>query len=628
MVCNLQVEELTKSFGDLLLFEKISFGLNEGDKVGLIAPNGSGKSTLLNILSGREGYEDGRITFRRGLRVGYLEQNPSYPADLTVLEACFHHGNETVDLIREYEACLAKEGNPGLDDLLVRMDHAEAWDYEQRAKQVLSQLNITRFDQRIGELSGGQLKRVALANALITEPDFLILDEPTNHLDLKMTEWLEEYLQRSTLSLLMVTHDRYFLDRVCGSILEIDNQQIYQYKGNYSYYLDKRQERIDAANTETARAGNLYRTELEWMRRMPQARGHKARYREDAFYELEKVAKRRAAEQNVELNVKASYIGKKIFEADHLSKRFDDLVILEDFSYIFSRYEKMGIVGENGTGKSTFLKILMQQVQPDSGTLDIGETVRFGYYSQDGLQFDEQMKVIDVVKDIAEVIHLQDGRQLTASQLLQHFLFSPETQYNYVYKLSGGEKRRLYLCTVLMRNPNFLILDEPTNDLDIMTMNVLEEYLKGFGGCVIVVSHDRYFMDKVVDHLMVFNGAGDIRDFPGNYTQYREWKESKARYEKEQQSKDQLALSEKRGKVRLNDKPRLTYKERMELRALDEEIPRLEEEKKKLEDLLCAGTSDAETITNTAKRLSVLNGTIEEKSMRWLELSEIEEAAQ
>lgn len=628
MVCNLQVEELTKSFGDLLLFEKISFGLNEGDKVGLIAPNGSGKSTLLNILSGREGYEEGRITYRRDLRVGYLEQNPSYPAGLTVLEACFHHGNETVDLIREYEACLAKEGNPGLDDLLVRMDHAKAWDYEQRAKQILSQLNITRFDQRIGELSGGQLKRVALANALITEPDFLILDEPTNHLDLKMTEWLEEYLQRSTLSLLMVTHDRYFLDRVCGSILEIDNQQIYQYKGNYSYYLNKRQERIDAANTETARAGNLYRTELEWMRRMPQARGHKARYREEAFYELEKVAKRRSAEQNVELSVKASYIGKKIFEAEHLSKRFDDLVILDDFSYIFSRYEKMGIVGENGTGKSTFLKILMQQVQPDSGTLDIGETVRFGYYSQDGLQFDEQMKVIDVVKDIAEVIHLQDGRQLTASQLLQHFLFTPETQYSYVYKLSGGEKRRLYLCTVLMRNPNFLILDEPTNDLDIMTMNVLEEYLKGFGGCVIVVSHDRYFMDKVVDHLLVFNGAGDIRDFPGNYTQYREWKESKARYEKEQQGKDQPASAEKRGKVRLNDKPRLTYKERMELQALDEEIPRLEEEKKKLEDLLCAGTADAETITKTAKQLSLLGEAIEEKSMRWLELSEIEEAAQ
>lgn len=625
MACNLQVEELTKSFGDLLLFEKISFGLDQGDKVGLIARNGSGKSTLLNILAGREGYDEGKITFRREIRVGYLEQDPSYPEELTVLEACFYHGNDTVDLIREYEACLATEGNPGLDELLVRMDHAHAWDYEQRAKQILSQLNITRFDQPVRELSGGQLKRVALANALITEPDLLILDEPTNHLDLKMTEWLEEYLQRSTLSLLMVTHDRYFLDRVCSSILEIDRQQVFQYKGNYSYYLEKRQERVNALSIETARAVNLYRTELEWMRRMPQARGHKARYREEAFYDLEKVAKRRTSEQGVELNVKSSYIGKKIFEADHLSKRFGDLVILDDFSYIFSRYEKMGIVGENGTGKSTFVKILTQELQPDGGTLEIGETIRFGYYSQEGLQFDEQMKVIDIVKDIAEVIQMQDGSQLTASQLLQHFLFSPETQYNYVAKLSGGERRRLYLCTVLMRNPNFLILDEPTNDLDIETMNVLEDYLKSFGGCVIVVSHDRYFMDKVVDHLLVFNGQGDIRDFPGNYSQYRQWKEAKVQYERTQQSNNDSAPTEKNVKVRLNEKPRLTYKERMEFQALDQEIPQLEQKKKEMEELLSSGVADAALITDTARQLAALNEEIDEKSMRWLELSEVEE---
>jgi len=624
MACNLQVEELTKSFGDLLLFNKISFGLNEGDKVGLIAKNGAGKTTLLQIISGHEGYDEGRITFRREIRVGYLEQNPQYPAHLTVLEACFHHGNETVELIRQYEACLATEGTPGIEQLMERMDQASAWDYEQRAKQILGQLSILRYDQPVGELSGGQLKRVALANALITEPDLLILDEPTNHLDLKMIEWLEDYLKRSSLCLLMVTHDRYFLDRVCNSILEIDDQQIFGYKGNYSYYLEKRQERIDASSVQQLRASNLYRTELDWMRRMPQARGHKAKYREDAFYELEKVAKRNANAQNVELNVKASYIGTKIFEAEHLCKKFDDLTILDDFSYVFSRYEKMGIVGENGSGKSTFLKILMQQVSLDSGILDIGQTVRFGYYSQDGLQFDEQMKVIDVVKDIAEFILMQDGSQLSASQLLQHFLFEPETQHNYVYKLSGGEKRRLYLCTVLMQNPNFLILDEPTNDLDIVTMNVLEEYLKAFQGCVIVVSHDRYFMDKLVDHLLVFNGEGDIRDFPGNYTQYREWKElQEEQLIAKTTQKASSSEDSKSGRVRLNEKPRLTYKERLEYQALDKEIPLLEQQKTDLEAILCAGTADSNTITEIAKQLAALSDNIDEKSMRWLELSEL-----
>ena len=616
----LQVENLTKSFGDLVLFNSISFGIAEGQRIGLIAKNGSGKTTLLNILAGKEGYDEGKITFRRDLRVGYLEQSPKYPEELTVLEACFYHGNSTVELIKEYERCMETPGNPGMDELLVRMEHEKAWDYERRAKQILSQLKIRDFSQKIGHLSGGQLKRVALANILITEPDLLILDEPTNHLDLDMTEWLEEYLNRGSLSLLMVTHDRYFLDRVCSEIIEIDNRQLYSYKGNYSYYLEKRQERIEATNAEIARANNLYRTELEWMRRMPQARGHKARYREEAFYELEKVAKQRTYDANVKLDVKASYIGSKIFEADHLCKRFGDLKILDDFSYIFARYEKMGIVGNNGTGKSTFIKILMGLEKPDSGTLDIGETVRFGYYSQEGLQFNEQMKVIDVITDIAEVIELGNGKRLTASQFLQHFLFTPETQHSYVYKLSGGERRRLYLCTVLMRNPNFLVLDEPTNDLDIVTLQVLEEYLQNFKGCVIVVSHDRYFMDKVVDHLLVFKGQGDIRDFPGNYSDYRDWKLAKAEYEKEAAKPKE----EKTQRVRLNDKRRMTFKERKEFEQLEKEIAELEEEKKQIEDALCSGTLSVDELTEKSKRLPLLNDELDEKTMRWLELSEIE----
>ena len=616
----LQVENLTKSFGDLVLFNGISFGIAEGQRIGLIAKNGSGKTTLLNILAGKEGYDEGKITFRRDLRVGYLEQSPKYPEELTVLEACFYHGNSTVELIKEYERCMETPGNPGMDELLVRMEHEKAWDYERRAKRMLSQLKIRDFSQKIGHLSGGQLKRVALANILITEPDLLILDEPTNHLDLDMTEWLEEYLNRGSLSLLMVTHDRYFLDRVCSEIIEIDNRQLYSYKGNYSYYLEKRQERIEATNAEIARANNLYRTELEWMRRMPQARGHKARYREEAFYELEKVAKQRTYDANVKLDVKASYIGSKIFESDHLCKHFGDLKILDDFSYIFARYEKMGIVGNNGTGKSTFIKILMGLEKPDSGTLDIGETVRFGYYSQEGLQFNEQMKVIDVITDIAEVIELGNGKRLTASQFLQHFLFTPETQHSYVYKLSGGERRRLYLCTVLMRTPNFLVLDEPPNDLDIVTLQVLEEYLQNFKGCVIVVSHDRYFMDKVVDHLLVFKGQGDIRDFPGNYSDYRDWKLAKAEHEKEAAKPKE----EKTQRVRLNDKRRMTFKERKEFEQLEKEIAALEEEKKQIEEALCSGTLSVDELTEKSKRLPLLNDELDEKTMRWLELSEIE----
>lgn len=618
----LQVEDLTKSFGSLLLFQNISFGIAEGQRIGLIAKNGTGKTTLMNILAGKEGYDSGNITYRNDLRIGYLEQDPHYPADLTVLEACFMHGNETVNLIREYEHCMQTEGHPGMEELLSRMDAAGAWEYEQQAKQILSQLKITDFDQKIGTLSGGQLKRVALANVLITEPDLLFLDEPTNHLDLEMTEWLENHLSRTRISLLMVTHDRYFLDRVCSEIIEIDHKQLYQYKGNYSYYLEKREERMEAKSAEIERANNLYRTELEWMRRMPQARGHKARYREEAFYELEKVAKQRFQNEEVKLSVKASYIGSKIFEAENLCKRFGDRIILDRFSYIFARYEKLGIVGNNGTGKSTFLKILLGEILPDSGSLEIGETVRFGYYSQAGLSFNEEMKVIDVIQEIAEVIELGNGKHLTASQFLQHFLFSPEAQHSYVHKLSGGEKRRLYLCTVLMRNPNFLILDEPTNDLDIMTLNILEEYLREFKGCVIVVSHDRYFMDKVVDHLMVFNGQGDIRDFPGNYTQYREWQELHKQLEKE----NTKPKEEKVARIRLNDKRKLSYNEKKELERLETEIAALESEKEEIETALCSGTLDVDTLTKHSIRLPELSDEIDEKTLRWMELSEIEQS--
>ena len=620
MISYLQIDKLTKSFGDLVLFEDITFGIAQGQKVGLIAKNGTGKTTLLNIIAGKEDYDSGAVVFRNDLRVGYLEQTPHYPDGLTVLQACFYSPNETVRLIAEYEQAMASGDHSNLEDILLRMDNLKAWDYEQRAKQILGQLKIHNFDQKVETLSGGQLKRVALANVLITDPELIILDEPTNHLDLEMTEWLEGYLSRANISILMVTHDRYFLDRVCSEIIEIDRKQIYQYKGNYSYYLEKRQERIDATNAEIARANNLYRTELEWMRRMPQARGHKARYREEAFYELEKVAKQRSYDANVKLDVKASYIGSKIFEADHLCKSFGDIKILDDFSYIFARYEKMGIVGNNGTGKSTFIKILMGLEKPDSGTLDIGETVRFGYYSQEGLQFDEQMKVIDVITDIAEVIELGNGKRLTASQFLQHFLFTPETQHSYVYKLSGGERRRLYLCTVLMKNPNFLVLDEPTNDLDIVTLQVLEEYLQSFKGCVIVVSHDRYFMDKVVDHLLVFKGQGDIRDFPGNYSDYRDWKLAKAEHEKEAVKPKE----EKTQRVRLNDKRRMTFKERKEFEQLEKEIADLEAEKKQLEEALCSGSLSVEELTEKSKRLPMLNDELDEKTMRWLELSEIE----
>ena len=622
----LQVDKLTKRIGERILFDQISFGIAEGQHIGLIAKNGTGKSTLLNILSGKEPYDEGEVIYKRDLRVGYLEQSPNYPQEYTVIEACFSHGNEITNLIREYETCMSSIDHPNLDNILDRMEKEKAWDYENRAKQILSQLKITDFTQKVSTLSGGQLKRVALANVLITEPDLLILDEPTNHLDLEMIEWLEGYLSRSKLSLLMVTHDRYFLDRVCSVIFELDDYSIYTYKGNYSYYLQKRQERIDALNSEIARANNLYRTELDWMRRMPCARGHKARYREEAFYELEKVAKRRVAEQRVALEVKSSYIGNKIFEADYISKSFGpEKVILNDFFYTFSRYEKMGIVGNNGTGKSTFIKILLGLVKPDSGKVVVGETVRFGYYSQDGMVFDEQMKVIDAVRKIAEYVDLGGGKHLSAMQFLQHFMFSPKDQQNYIYKLSGGERRRLYLCTVLMQNPNFLILDEPTNDLDIVTLQILEEYLQNFKGCVIVVSHDRYFMDKVVDHLLVFNGQGDVRDFPGNYTQYRDWKDEKLKYEREQQRKTNEKSAERNVlRTKTESKRKLSFKEKQELIALESDIEALEHEKKEIEDALCSGLLSVDELTEKSKRLPVLNDELDEKSMRWLELSEIE----
>ena len=620
----LNIDKLTKSFGDLMLFEDITFGIEQGQKIGLIAKNGSGKTTLLNIIAGKEDYDSGSVVFRNDLRVGYLEQSPVYPEGLTVLQACFYSKNETVKLIAEYEQAMSSGDHSNLNDILERMDALKAWDYEQRAKQILGQLKIHNLDQKVESLSGGQLKRVALANVLITDPELIILDEPTNHLDLEMTEWLEGYLSRANISILMVTHDRYFLDRVCNEIIEIDRKQIYQYKGNYNYYLEKRAERVEAQNAEVERANNLLRKELDWMRRQPQARGTKAKYRIDAFYELEKKAKQQREAGQVNLDVKASYIGSKIFEAKHVSKRFDDLKITEDFNYIFARYEKLGIVGNNGTGKSTFIKMLMGEVEPDSGCFDIGETGRFGYYSQEGLQFDEQMKVIDVVQKIAEYIDLGDGRKMSVSQFLNFFLFTPEKQHNYVYKLSGGEKRRLYLCTVLMRNPNFLVLDEPTNDLDIVTLNVLEEYLRSFKGCVIVVSHDRYFMDKVVDHLLVFRGQADIKDFPGNYTQYREWKDYQDQLEKEQEAAKQAKAAPEPEKPRRQEQPKkkLTFKEKKEFEVLDAEIPQLEAEKAEIEAALSSGTLSTDELLAKSDRITKLIEEIDEKTLRWLELSE------
>lgn len=585
----LDVQNISKSFGALVLFSDISFSISQGQRVGLIAKNGTGKSTLLRIIAGKESTDNGDIIFRRDMRTSMLEQSPAFNPKESVLDACFNHNNEEEKVLK--------------------------------AKQILTKLKITDLSQPMGQLSGGQQKRVALANVLITEPDLLILDEPTNHLDLEMIEWLEGYLAQGRKTLLMVTHDRFFLDRVCSVIIELDCRSLYTYKGNYSYYLEKRQERIDAKRAEVERANNLYRRELEWMRRMPKARGHKARYREEAFYELEQVAKQRLEERGMRLKSKGVYIGSKIFECQYISKSFgDDKVILHDFYYNFSRYEKLGIVGNNGTGKSTFLKMLLGELQPDKGKIVIGDTVRFGYYSQEGLQFDDNQKVIDVVSAIADYVDMGGGRHLTATQLLQHFLFTPAQQHNFVYKLSGGERRKLYLCTVLMKNPNFLVLDEPTNDLDIMTLQVLEEYLADFPGCVIVVSHDRYFMDKVVDHLLVFKGNGKIKDFPGNYTQYRQWAAL--------MPKPAQPRQEEKGNSRTGErerKRRMTFKEKKEFEQLEKDIATLEEEQKTIEAQLCSGTLPVEELTEKSKRLSSLKAELDQKSTRWLELSEIEE---
>ena len=589
----LDVQNLTKSFGAQVLFKDISFSIAEGQHVGLVAQNGTGKSTLLSILTGKEGYDSGSIIYRNDLRVGMLEQSPHFDPGESVLDACFNH-----------------EGNP--ERLL-------------KAKQILTMLKLYDLDQPMGQLSGGQQKRVALANVLILEPDFLILDEPTNHLDLEMIEWLEGYLSRGNKTIFMVTHDRYFLDNVCNTILELDNNTIYTYRGNYSYYLEKRQERIDNTRAEIARANNLYRTELEWMRRMPQARGHKARYREEAFYELEAKAKQRIEERQVRLKSSSVYIGSKIFECQYVSKRFDDKIILNDFYYNFSRFEKMGIVGNNGTGKSTFVKMLLGEVAPDSGKFDIGETVRFGYFSQEGLKFRDDQKVIDIITDIADYIDLGGGKHMTASQFLNYFLFSPEQQHNYVYKLSGGEKRKLYLCTVLMKNPNFLVLDEPTNDLDIQTLQILEEYLQDFPGCVIVVSHDRYFMDKVVDHLLVFKGEGEIQDFPGNYTQFRDFQKMKSKEEEQQKptKNSNPTANEQKKDYRNNTKRKMSFKEKREYEQLSDKIAQLEEEKQQLEEELCSGNLSVDELTEKSKRLPILKDELDELELRWLELAEL-----
>ncbi|MBQ0029428.1 MAG: ABC-F family ATP-binding cassette domain-containing protein [Bacteroidales bacterium] len=626
----LQVEGLSKSFGAKVLFEQVSFGISENDRVAIVARNGAGKTTLLNIIAGKEDYDDGSISFKRDLVVGILPQDPHFPAGMTVLQACLHSNSEQVKAVARYEeALLHPEDTEAINAAMAEMDSTKAWNYESRIKQILGKLNIHHLDQKVDHLSGGQLKRIALANVLIMEPELLILDEPTNHLDLAMVEWLEDYMRNSRMALLMVTHDRYFLDRVCNTILEIDQQTLYTYHGNYSYFLEKKQERQEQQNAELQRANNLYRKELDWMRRQPQARGTKAQYRIDAFGELEEKVKQKRQAGNMHLDVKASYIGSKIFEAKYISKSYGDIKILDKFYYNFSRYEKMGIVGNNGTGKSTFVKMIVGEEQPDSGTIDLGETIRFGYYSQTGMQFDEQMKVIDAVQSIAENVDLGDGKKLNVSQFLQHFLFTPERQHDYVYKLSGGERRRLYLCTVLMTNPNFLVLDEPTNDLDIVTLNVLEEYLQNFKGCVIVVSHDRYFMDKVVDHLLVFHGQAEVQDFPGNYTDYREYKEAKQAEERRNKENQSAAKPTNAPATTENAKPtgnrarKLTFKEKKELEQLTIEIDELETEKKAIEEAMSNGSLQGQELLEKSQRIGEIGEILDEKEMRWLELSEI-----
>ncbi|MEG0559938.1 MAG: ABC-F family ATP-binding cassette domain-containing protein [Muribaculaceae bacterium] len=622
MASFLQVENLTKSFGDKVLLDSITFGVFEGDKIGLIAKNGTGKTTLLRIIAGSESHDSGNVVFRNDLRIGYLEQLPNFDINLSVIETCLYSDDEASQILRRYEKALAN--NEDITDLIPLMDSADAWDYEDRFKQILSQLKISDYNQPIKQLSGGQVKRVALARVLINKPEFLILDEPTNHLDIDMIEWLEGYLSRNRITLLMVTHDRYFLDNVCNKIIEIDQQLIYSYAGNYNYYIEKRAERIDAQNAEVSKAKNLLRTELDWMRRQPQARATKAKYRIDAFYDLEKKSKVSRDDSSVELSIKSSYIGSKIFEAKHISKKFDSKIILDDFNYIFARYEKLGIVGNNGVGKSTFIKLLLGDVEPDNGAFDIGETVSFGYYSQDGLQFDESKKVLDMMQDIAEVIVFDEKTRYTASQFLQLFLFSPSDQQKYISKLSGGEKRRLYLATILMRKPNFLILDEPTNDLDIITLEILEDYIEKFKGCVIIISHDRFFMDKTVDHLFVFEGDGKIKDFPGNYSDFREWRTLKDK-EIAEIEKQKTQSIEKTKTIQTKTVNKLSFKERKELETLAVDLKSLELEKSEIEELFNSGRTDIPNITEKSIRISEIIALIDEKELRWLELSEKEQ---
>ena len=630
----LQVENLTKSFGNRLLFENISFGIDQGQRVALIAQNGTGKTTLLNLLTGRESQDSGTITYRRDIRVGCLTQDPDFQPGMTVSQACFASDNDVVKAIAHYENLIETHADDPIYSeeiqiAMANMDRLNAWDYEVRIKQILGKLNIHNLEQPVEQLSGGQQKRLALANVLITEPDLILLDEPTNHLDLEMVEWLEDFLNHSKMTILMVTHDRYFLDNVCTDILEIDQHQLFHYKGNYSYYLEKRDARIANFNAETARAKNLYRTELDWMRRQPQARGHKSRSRIDAFYEIEQRAKQRIAEKQVSLGVKSAYLGSKIFEAQYISKAFGDYKILDNFYYNFSRYEKLGIVGKNGTGKSTFLKMLLGEVAPDSGRFDIGETVKFAYYSQSGIQFNDGMKVIDAVRQIAEEVDLGGGRKMTATQFLNHFLFPPEKQHDYIAKLSGGERRRLYLCTVLMRSPNFIILDEPTNDLDIATLNVLEDYLINFKGCVIVVSHDRFFMDKVVDHMLVFQGDCKIKDFPGNYTDYRQWKELKDEEERElaelekKSNQHKQATTQQPKNNNTEGKRKLSFNEKREYEQLTKDIESLEKEKAELETALASGTLSNDELVQKSQRFQEVTDLLDEKELRWLELDEL-----
>ena len=617
----LQVENLTKSFGVNSLFDDINFTINEGDKVGLIAKNGTGKSTLLSIIAGDDTPDDGKLIFKNDVTIGYLKQLPQFEPHLSVMDTCLIGDDDQSKAIRQYENALIEGNNEEMTKAIQAMDLASAWDYEERFKQILSQLKIDDFKQRISELSGGQIKRVALAKILISNPQFLILDEPTNHLDIDMIEWLEAYLSRSRMTILMVTHDRYFLDKICSKILELDQKSIFGYDGNYNYYLEKRAERIDAQNAAVEKARNLLRTEIEWMRRQPQARAHKAQYRIDAFYDLKERAQSRNDKGDVELNVKAGYIGKKIFVAHHVSKSFDGKVILNDFNYIFSRYEKLSIVGDNGVGKSTFIKLLLDRIQPDSGYFEIGETVKFGYYSQEGIHLKKKKKVIDAIRDVAEHIYFDEKHHYSASQFLQLFLFSPTDQQKLIEKLSGGEKRRLYLAMVLMSKPNFLILDEPTNDLDIQTLEILEYYLSKFSGCLIVISHDRFFMDRCVDHTFVFLGDGVIKDFPGNYSEYRAWKEA---HEKEEATVQKQKAVSKPTKPRNNNRDnsqKLTFKEKREFEELTESIERLTKEKEELFNLFNSG-EQIDDVATKASRFEEVKDLLDEMELRWLELSE------